>query len=147
MAKARVEMVCPTCGKTYTWTATKYNRREANDWETWASEQERECPDCYKESMRKAREQEEQATVAAAKNNPFGIDVDALDLGGSEKQNDWARKILSAFIVELTAQKPTEKGIEIIGGILRAATARELIDNRLIMTDWLHRKIRAIRNV
>lgn len=101
MAKASVEMTCPTCGKTYTWSTTKYNRREANSWESWAAGQERECPECYAETMKRKREEEAQKAIEDAKTNPFGIDVDALDLKGSEKQNAWAKKIIAGVFPQL----------------------------------------------
>lgn len=142
MAKASVEMVCPTCGNEFTWSTTCYNRREADKWEEWADGQERECPECYAETMRKKREAEAQEAMEKAKNNLFGIDIDALDLKGSEKQNDWAKKILAKFIADLEKMKPTEKGVKKISEILRSANARELIDNRDCMMIWLEERIR-----
>lgn len=47
MAKATVTCVCKVCGKTFTKSAIKNNRTEANSWEAWASEHFDLCPDCY----------------------------------------------------------------------------------------------------
>lgn len=145
MAKARIDMTCPTCGRTFRWETTHTNRKRACAWEQWANEQERECPECYAETMRKKREADAQEALKKAQTNPFEIDIDALDLKGSEKQNAWAKKILAQFIADLTKKAPTEKGVEEIGNILRNTTAREVIDNRDYMMLWLKERIRKAR--
>jgi endogenous inhibitor of DNA gyrase (YacG/DUF329 family) len=141
MAKASVEMTCPTCGKTYTWSTTKYNRKEADSWESWASGQERECPECYAETMRKQREAEAQEKMEKAKEGFLKIDLDTLNLGGSEKQNAWAKKILAELIATLEKMKPNDEGVRVIGGIIRSTTAREVIDNRNNMMGWLEKRV------
>lgn len=143
MAKATVTKICPTCGREFTWPNTCYNRREANRWEEWAEGQERECCECYAETMRRNREAEAAATLKEAKNNPFGIDIDALPLPGTEKQTAWARKIAAEFVVDLAKHKPTAEGIKFIADALRNATARELIDNRSHAVCWLEAAIQA----
>ena len=155
MAKASVEVICPTCGRAHYWSTTKYNRKEANDWEAWAEGQERECPECYAETCRKEREAKAQAEIAQAKENEFGIDIDALELGGSEKQNAWAKTLLAEFVNAKVNNKLTwevvyntihKRGIafrwedfgvltkndaaKIIADILKNLQAREIIDNR-----------------
>ena len=38
MAKATAECTCKTCGKVYTATKICRNRRDADEWEQWATE-------------------------------------------------------------------------------------------------------------
>ena len=48
MAKATAECTCKTCGKVYTATKICRNRRDADEWEQWATEHYDECSECYK---------------------------------------------------------------------------------------------------
>lgn len=42
---------CKTCGEVFTMEKSCYNRREANEWEEWASEHYCECTACYRKRM------------------------------------------------------------------------------------------------
>lgn len=48
MAKATAECTCKKCGASFTRTAIKRNRREADDWEHWAVSFFDLCADCYR---------------------------------------------------------------------------------------------------
>lgn len=55
MAKAKAICKCRKCGATFESTKICYNRKEADNWEAWASEHFDLCPDCYaKEQSAKA---------------------------------------------------------------------------------------------
>ena len=47
MAKATVVCTCKKCGKEFTRTSMCSNRREADNWESWASSHYDVCPECY----------------------------------------------------------------------------------------------------
>lgn len=68
MAKATAQCTCKTCGKIYTATKICRNRRDADEWEQWATEHYDECPECYK--ARKQAEQEEANEQAARETTP-----------------------------------------------------------------------------
>ena len=87
MAKATATCTCATCGDVFTVSATKYNRREANQWEEWASTYYDECTECWK----KRKDAERQAENAAAKESAEKQGWPALT--GSEKQVAWANSI------------------------------------------------------
>lgn len=137
MSKATVTKVCPTCGREFKWSTTFFSRLEANSWEAWAEGQERECCECYAETMRRKREAQAAATLDDAQENPFGIKIEDLPMPGTPKQSAWARKIAAEFIVYFSRRKPTEKGIKFIADALRTATAPELIEHRSSAVVWL----------
>ena len=52
MARATANCTCSECGAEFTKTATKYNRREANDWVKWAESNYRQCSACWGKEQR-----------------------------------------------------------------------------------------------
>ena len=52
MARATAVCACKKCGNTFTKTATKTNRRDADAWEEWAVANFDLCPTCYKVQKR-----------------------------------------------------------------------------------------------
>lgn len=53
MAKATAICTCKVCGKKFEKTATKHNRKEADEWEAWAEWSITLCPECWKKEQRK----------------------------------------------------------------------------------------------
>lgn len=51
MAKAKVTCTCTTCGSEFTKTKYCYNRREADNWESWAESYFDTCPDCWRKQQ------------------------------------------------------------------------------------------------
>lgn len=84
MAKARVELICDECGRTYTREKFCHNRREADEWERWMEGRGGLCPECYtaKKLLDRA---DKDAAFEAGHNYPALI--------GSEKQVAWATTI------------------------------------------------------
>ena len=93
MATATAVLTCPVCGEQFTKSATKFNRKQADEWEKWMEDQDGQwlCPDCYREEQRKKKE--EAAREAAAKALEDGF----AELEGTEKQVHWAEEIRGNF--------------------------------------------------
>lgn len=89
MAVAEAKCVCKTCGKTFTKTAYKRNRSEANSWEEWAEEHFDECNECYSKRMQEAAIQRRKEVMQ---------DVECPTLIGSDKQVEWAERIRADFV-------------------------------------------------
>ena len=87
MAKATATCTCAKCGKTFERSAYRRNRREADEWEAWASLHFDECPGCYRARLAAEREEENQKAAEAAK--AAGMP----ELTGSPKQIAWATTI------------------------------------------------------
>lgn len=116
MAKATAECTCKTCGKVYTATKICRNRRDADEWEQWATEHYDECSECYK-----ARQQAERETAnekAAQESRAVGWP----ELSGSLKQVAWATTIRKTKIDELMAREPTDTGLRYITWIIQTHT-------------------------
>lgn len=89
MAMAEVELVCSTCGKTFTHRQKRYNRADADQYEEWARAHIDTCPDCFR-----AQKQKEKELEAAARSSQLP------QLQGSEKQVAWANSIRNKMISE-----------------------------------------------
>ena len=89
MAMAEVELVCSTCGKTFTHRKKRYNRADADQYEEWARAHIDTCPDCFR-----AQQQKEKELEAAARSSQLP------QLQGSEKQVAWANAIRNKMISE-----------------------------------------------
>lgn len=79
MAKAIAKCTCERCGNAFEMIAFKRNRKEADNYEEWASKNCTVCPDCYKAEM---------AAERAKKDAQYAPITE-----GSEKQIAWAVKI------------------------------------------------------
>ena len=88
MAMAEVELVCSTCGKTFTHRQKRYNRADADQYEEWARAHIDTCPDCYR-----AQQQKEKALETARSSQ-------LPQLQGSDKQVAWANSIRNKMISE-----------------------------------------------
>lgn len=82
MARAKIQLICETCGEEFEHIKFRNNRADADSYTEWAKENITECPDCYYK-----RKQEERMNLAQEKYNfpQFA--------SGSEKQIAWAEKI------------------------------------------------------
>lgn len=88
MAKAIAECKCSKCGATFTKTAIKYNREQADSWKAWAEENCKTCPDCWKQ------EQDEAGKELAAEYNLPQI------TGVSEKQIAYAESLRARYLTD-----------------------------------------------
>lgn len=91
MAKAIAECTCERCGQSFTVSAVKRNRAEAESWNDWAVQHYTVCQEC----RQKEREQEAAALAAQAKEDGLP------ELIGSPKQCVWAERLRAAFIAQL----------------------------------------------
>ena len=129
MAKVQVECKCEKCGKHFTVTAIKQNRRDADSFEQWAINHITLCPEC---STQARREEERQRTAPA--NELIGN----TELSGTEKQVAWATDIRRSMIYDamITTKNITDPGLkarreDYIQWIISNRTdARWWIDNR-----------------
>lgn len=99
MAKARANCTCATCGAEFVYEKICYNRREADDFEAWASDHITECTDCYRARM--ARERQERAEQHRAENEASAEKSEMIglpELEGTEKQKAWASTIRLEWI-------------------------------------------------
>lgn len=91
MAKAIAECACERCGQSFTVSAVKRNRAEAESWNGWAVQHYTVCQEC----LQKEREQEAATLAAQAKEDGLP------ELIGSPKQRTWAEQLRAAFIAQL----------------------------------------------
>lgn len=137
MAKAKAICTCAKCGATYEVEAFRANRRDADNWKSWAESHYDECPDCYKARMLKEREEANEKAAAESRN--AGIP----ELSGSEKQIAWANKIRKDFIDDrFPLDKLTDRGRECLYDFLNQHTDSKFwIENRfnkLDIQDMIH---------
>lgn len=90
MAIGSVNCVCKKCGAEFTRSAKKYNRREADSWESWAAETYDLCKVCYAEQMT----QKDNAKIREA-----GIELPELT-AASERQLKYAESLRREFAVK-----------------------------------------------
>lgn len=86
MAVATAHCTCPRCGLEFKWSVTKYNRREADNFEQLYDGTERLCKDCYKKV-------EAEESAKALKELCKKYEIELPELEGTEKQVDWATTI------------------------------------------------------
>ena len=84
MARADATCTCATCGKTFTVTVFRRNRKEADSFEAWAAENIDECGECEAARIAKEHEAENEKSAAAAAEKGWP------ELTGSPKQVAWA---------------------------------------------------------
>lgn len=91
MAKAKVELICATCGEKFIIDKTCYNRKEADNWEAYMSKRtDLECTKCYAERMR-----QENHEKAMKLEETYELPV---IIGVSEKQTAYATKLRNNHI-------------------------------------------------
>ena len=126
MAQAKAICKCERCGQSFTKIATKYNRREADEWVAWAEKNYTVCTDCYK-----AEKQAEEAAKAEKMIAEITSRFELPELTGSEKQIKWASDIRIKMVGELLGHAKGSKADEIIGSFLvRTTEAAWWIDHR-----------------
>lgn len=87
MAKATVTYTCASCGGTFEKSVIKRNRTVADQWEAWAAENIRECPQCYAARTRAEK-------LAEISSRAAGLPA----LQGTEKQVAWALQLRDDMI-------------------------------------------------
>ena len=126
MAQAKAICKCERCGQSFTKIATKYNRREADEWVAWAEKNYTVCTDCYK-----AEKQAEEAAKAEKMTAEITSRFELPELIGSEKQVRWASDIRIKMVGDLLGHTSGNKADEIIGSFLaRTTQATWWIDHR-----------------
>lgn len=128
MAKARAEVVCPTCGAKWTWSVDCYNRRMADEWEARHEGEERECAGCYAETRRQLREQERHSNALRAEELVKASGKELAPLVGTEKQVKWAEDIRAQALCEVVSLNGSAKP-ELVDVLNLERTARWWIDN------------------
>lgn len=122
MAIGEVDLVCKTCGKSFTKRCEKRNRREADSWEVWAESAITECPDCFR-AQKEAAELEEIEDMIKKYN--------LVDLNGTEKQVAWAKKIRNEFVKTIIRLVGLENLSDVFWNILnQLSSASWWIDHR-----------------
>lgn len=86
MAKGTAICTCETCGKEFEVEKICYNRRDANQWEEWASANYCECSACYRKRMA-----DEARKEAGEMNLPEIVAV-------SEKQKKFAEDLRAKYV-------------------------------------------------
>ena len=149
MAKASIECKCPECGAEFRWEVKCLNRREADNWERYHSDDtDRLCSECYRKAMERKRTEEcaVAAEEAAAKMMELGFPA----LTGSEKQVSWANTIrqnaVDAALTMLagrTSSALTDEGKTLVAGVVgRMSTeAKWWIDNRADAADMVQDEV------
>lgn len=97
MAKATATCICATCGKEFIVEATCYNRKDANNFESYATEHYDECKDCYLSRIKDAAEKRANALIE--KYNLPEI------TGVSEKQITYANNLRRNFLNSCSEKK------------------------------------------
>lgn len=92
MAKATAICKCDTCGEEFVKEKICRNRADADNWEMWAKNNCKECPDCFRKRL--AAERENKASEIKAKYNLPEIE------GGSEKQANYANMLRDRYVAE-----------------------------------------------
>ena len=106
MAMANVALTCTECGKKYTVTKKCNSRSEADNYETYMTDKDGLCTECWAKEQQAKREadKKELNDKVAEKLEAAGIELP--ELTGSEKQVTWALQIRHNVFTDLT-----QKGI------------------------------------
>lgn len=129
MAKAKVTIICKTCGEKFTWSKECNNRESANKAEEWALKNVEKCPAC---------QCKEKIEIENKKAQKIAEELKLPKLEGSDKQIAWANTIRTQFLenykeIKSSSQKrPKNKKIcEIFEDVInKETTAKFWIDNR-----------------
>lgn len=92
MAIASVTITCTCCGKEFEHRHQCYNRRDADQYEAWASRNITLCPECQK-----AQYEEQKNAERAKACEPYTLPA----LTGTERQIAWAEKLRASWIAEV----------------------------------------------
>lgn len=128
MAKARVEVTCPTCGTKWTWSVDCYNRRDADDWEARHEWEERECIDCWKETKKREREEQRHSNALRVEELVKEAGKELAPLSGTEKQVAWAEDIRLQVLSDVVALNGGAKP-ELVDVVNLERSAKWWIDN------------------
>jgi hypothetical protein len=102
MAMASVKLICKKCGNEFTWRRNCYNRRDADNSESWARENVTLCPECAAEVRREAEAAKQAEAVK-------GLSVELPEnLTGSEKQIAWAKDIREKYALMIQREYVNE---------------------------------------
>lgn len=102
MAKAIVDVICKECGREFTHTHMCCDRKSADRYEKWASENVNVCPECYKKAQQNKYAEQINKITEEAKSSGL------TELKGTEKQVKWAVEIRAKFFDTLKKMvKPT----------------------------------------
>lgn len=125
MARATAHCTCKTCGKEFTHIKDCFNRKEADNYEEWASTNIDECPEC-----RRARLKRENAEAAASIIEKYGFPEIA---GVSERQINYANDLRNKYLCKEHTIREIENYDKIMGGMEDPETMKkfkELADKK-----------------
>lgn len=94
MAIVKMEIICRECGNTFTHRKECRNRREADNYETWAASHIDTCPEC----LRKNHAAQQAAALATALEK-YGFQLPELT-GASDKQIAYAQSVRERYLAE-----------------------------------------------
>lgn len=135
MAKATATCTCATCGAEFTVTAYKYNRREADSWESWAESHYDECDECREKRIQSERDE---ANRKAAEN---AASAGLPALTGSQKQIAWATTIRDG-ILAICSETIADLQLVVESGEASDEYRDDLLVDKLIRS-WLLTKTEA----
>jgi hypothetical protein len=114
MAQAKAICKCHKCGEEFVIYKTCYNRREADNFEEYASKHYTVCKACHKKS------EDDKAKEAT-------VNIPLVALTGSDKQIAWANDIRAKAVANILRYNPKDAFFNLINA---KTEARWWIDNR-----------------
>lgn len=134
MAKATITYTCKVCKKQTTESVTKFSRREADDWEAWASAHIDTCPAC-----RRAAKMAEHEAKMDAEFAEFCAEIEEkpVRLKGTPKQVAWAKTIRRDCVVNAQRSYGDLDPAITIAAVNAKADASWWIDHRFMGAEEL----------
>lgn len=147
MAKGTATCMCETCGNEFEVEKTCYNRRDADQWEEWASAHYCECPSCYRKRMAEEAKKEAEAmnlpeiVAVSEKQKKFAEDMRAKYINRNKADVKYVRDMLATLDVEAVRAIADKKG-KTVDEIMVDAFAKRCLDRTyIILTSTEARKI------
>lgn len=158
MAKATAICTCAECGTTFEKSTTKSNRREADNWESWAISNYTQCPQCWGKEQRQ-KEIETPLTLNVAI-NPYDTTTPIIlsFSGNTIPQKDsikalgyfWNEMPMTGFFGALSMSKPKkcwnkQITVEALENELKAVEAlKPILNNKVTDIDLItYRQIKS----
>lgn len=93
MAKVSIDLICEECGKSFTHTAIKHNRSEADSYAEWARDNIQICPECWRKQKIASKRSADEAKAESGIKKAEQEGVTLPELTGTPKQIAWAETI------------------------------------------------------
>lgn len=94
MAIAKITLTCSECGCTFTHRKECFNRREADNYESWAVNHIDTCPDCHRK-----QKADQKAATLAAELEKHGFNLPEVT-GASDKQIAYAVRVRERYLAD-----------------------------------------------